>query len=82
MVRIHLDRNWQVIVAYLEAPYGSRLAEWLSHNELNLSAFRVPRSLRWYPQSDDINPAAYVEGEIPPTNDALNNVRANMGGGQ
>lgn len=52
-VVIKLDKNWQVLSAYLDAPRGSRIAEELAkHGALDLNNFDAPRSIYWYPQSD------------------------------
>lgn len=54
-VEITLDKGWNVINAYINAPRGSRLAEQLlltGGGKVNLSELGVPRIVTWFPQSE------------------------------
>jgi hypothetical protein len=54
-VLIKLDKDWNVLSAYIDAPRGSRIAEELSNSgaqKVDLTSFDVPRHIMWYPLSD------------------------------
>jgi len=49
-VVINLDADWNVFEAYLDAPFGSRLAEQLEkQGPLNVMELSVPRIVQWFP---------------------------------
>ena len=49
-VFINLDADWNVREAYLDAPFGSRLAEQLEkQGPLNVMELSVPRVIQWFP---------------------------------
>lgn len=53
-VVIKLDRSWTTREAYLDAPFGSRLADELEQQGgLDVMQLSVPRRIVWFPHYDD-----------------------------
>ncbi len=80
-VYIKLGKDWNVIQAYLQAPFGSRLAEQLSNvGSLDLVNFNVPRVIIWYPHSDQNDWITNVTANLSPDSRTLINLRSNITG--
>ena len=67
MVYINMDKNWNVIGAYVDAPRGSRLAEQLLQTgggDVELASLDVKRRITWFPAEGEGSGLARVWADV------------------